>query len=96
HDRDDLQSGLLEADYIVIELARHILGEDWMPKSVQAANAGGIERVLVSRDMRERRKMGSVPLSFPFLISQQRRAKKSRPKAAFPNTVDAACADQNW
>ena len=47
HDRDDLQSGLLEADYIVIEMARHILGEDWMPKYVQAANAGGIERVLV-------------------------------------------------
>ena len=45
--RDDLQSGLLEADYIVIELARHILGEDWMPAYVQAANAGGIERVLV-------------------------------------------------
>ncbi|NNM65128.1 MAG: FAD/FMN-binding oxidoreductase, partial [Burkholderiales bacterium] len=34
--RNDLQSGLLEADYIVIELARHILGEDWMPKYVQA------------------------------------------------------------
>ena len=45
--RNDLQSGLLEADYIVIELARHILGDDWMPKYVQAANAGGIERVLV-------------------------------------------------
>jgi len=45
--RDDLQSGLLEADYIVIEMARKILGEDWMPQYVQQANAGGIERVLV-------------------------------------------------
>jgi Fe-S oxidoreductase len=45
--RDDLQRGLLEADYIVIEMARHILGADWMPAYVQAANAGGIERVLV-------------------------------------------------
>ncbi|GAB4404769.1 MAG: FAD/FMN-binding oxidoreductase [Rhodoferax sp.] len=44
---DDLQSGLLEADYIVVEMARQILGEDWLPKYVEAANAGGIERVLV-------------------------------------------------
>ncbi len=45
--RDDLASGLLEADYIVVEMARHILGENWMPDYVRAANAGGIERVLV-------------------------------------------------
>jgi FAD/FMN-containing dehydrogenase/Fe-S oxidoreductase len=45
--RDDLQNGLLEADYIVVEMARKILGEDWMPQYVAKANAGGIERVLV-------------------------------------------------
>ncbi len=44
---DDLQNGLLEADYIVIEMARKILGENWMPEYVAHANAGGIERVLV-------------------------------------------------
>jgi len=44
---DDLQNGLLEADYIVVEMARQILGENWMPDYVQRANAGGIERVLV-------------------------------------------------
>ena len=44
---NDLQNGLLEADYIVVEMANQILGEDWMPKYVAAANAGGIERVLV-------------------------------------------------
>ena len=44
---DDLDSGLLEADYIVVEMARQILGEQWMPAYVAAANAGGIERVLV-------------------------------------------------
>ncbi|HEY6086206.1 MAG TPA: FAD-binding oxidoreductase, partial [Burkholderiaceae bacterium] len=43
----DLQSGLLEADYIVIEMARKILGEDWLPQYVARANDGGIERVLV-------------------------------------------------
>jgi FAD/FMN-containing dehydrogenase/Fe-S oxidoreductase len=43
----DLQNGLLEADYIVVEMARHILGENWMPEYVAQANAGGIERVLV-------------------------------------------------
>jgi Fe-S oxidoreductase len=35
------------ADYIVVEMARHLLGEDWMPDYVKKANAGGIERVLV-------------------------------------------------
>ena len=44
---DDLASGLLEADYIVVEMARQILGEDWLPDYVARANAGGIERVLV-------------------------------------------------
>jgi hypothetical protein len=38
---------LLEADYIVVEMARKILGEQWMPEYVEQANAGGIERVLV-------------------------------------------------
>src|SRR5574343_17166 len=40
---DDLQNGLLEADYIVVEMARHILGEQWMPNYVDQANAGGLE-----------------------------------------------------
>jgi Fe-S oxidoreductase len=44
---DDMKNGLLEADYIVVEMAKHILGEGWMPEYVNAANAGGIERVLV-------------------------------------------------
>ena len=45
--QDDLQNGLLEADYIVVEMAREILGDNWMPEYVQRANQGGIERVLV-------------------------------------------------
>ena len=43
----DLQNGLLEADYIVVEMANKILGKSWMPDYVAAANSGGIERVLV-------------------------------------------------
>jgi Fe-S oxidoreductase len=35
------------ADYIVVEIARHLLGENWMPDYVNRANDGGIERVLV-------------------------------------------------
>jgi FAD/FMN-containing dehydrogenase/Fe-S oxidoreductase len=35
------------ADYIVIEIAKHLLGENWMPDYVKRANDGGIERVLV-------------------------------------------------
>jgi Fe-S oxidoreductase len=37
----------VEADYIVVEIARHVLGADWMPDYVRRANDGGIERVLV-------------------------------------------------
>ena len=36
-----------EADYIVVEIARHLLGENWLPDYVARANDGGIERVLV-------------------------------------------------
>ncbi len=35
------------ADYIVVEIAKHLLGENWMPDYVKRANDGGIERVLV-------------------------------------------------
>jgi len=41
HDAD------IDADYIVVEMARHILGVDWLPEYVDRANHGGIERVLV-------------------------------------------------
>ena len=44
---DDLNNGLLEADYIVVEMANQILGKDWLPEYVEKANKGGIERVLV-------------------------------------------------
>jgi len=36
-----------KADYIVVEMARHILGENWLEDYVTKANSGGIERVLV-------------------------------------------------
>ena len=35
------------ADYIVVEMANKLLGENWMQDYVTKANAGGIERVLV-------------------------------------------------
>ena len=37
----------MDADYIVVEIAKHLLGTDWLPQYVRRANAGGIERVLV-------------------------------------------------
>ena len=37
----------IDADYIVIEMAKHVLGDNWMADYVAKANAGGIERVLV-------------------------------------------------
>jgi Fe-S oxidoreductase len=35
------------ADYIVVEMARRLLGPDWMADYVAKANRGGIERVLL-------------------------------------------------
>jgi FAD/FMN-containing dehydrogenase/Fe-S oxidoreductase len=35
------------ADYIVVEIARTVLGEDWLPRYVARATNGGIERVLL-------------------------------------------------
>ncbi|MBI5626665.1 MAG: FAD-binding oxidoreductase, partial [Nitrosomonadales bacterium] len=35
------------SDYIVIEMARNLLGENWLEKYVDNANNGGIERVLL-------------------------------------------------
>jgi Fe-S oxidoreductase len=43
--RDDIDH--LEADYIVVEIAKQILGESWMPDYIAQASRGGIERVLV-------------------------------------------------
>ena len=37
----------IDADYIVVEIAKNLLGENWMPDYVRRANSGGIERVLV-------------------------------------------------
>ncbi|MBM4191614.1 MAG: DUF3683 domain-containing protein [Gammaproteobacteria bacterium] len=37
----------LDADYIVVEIAKHVLGDNWMRDYVEQANTGGIERVLV-------------------------------------------------
>jgi FAD/FMN-containing dehydrogenase/Fe-S oxidoreductase len=34
-------------DYIVVEMAKHLLGKNWLPDYVQKANNGGIERVLL-------------------------------------------------
>ncbi|MGB9148922.1 MAG: (Fe-S)-binding protein, partial [Burkholderiales bacterium] len=44
--RYDNDSGTT-ADYIVVEMARHLLGENWMADYVNKANHGGIERVLL-------------------------------------------------
>jgi Fe-S oxidoreductase len=37
----------IEADYIVVEMARHLLGSTWMEDYIANANNGGIERVLL-------------------------------------------------
>jgi Fe-S oxidoreductase len=42
--RDDAN---VEADYIVVEMAKAILGPNWMQDYLQAANEGGVERVLL-------------------------------------------------
>jgi Fe-S oxidoreductase len=44
--RYDDDSGT-DADYVVVEMARHVLGPAWLEDYVRSANSGGIERVLV-------------------------------------------------
>ena len=36
-----------DADYIVVEIAKNLLGKNWMADYVAKANRGGIERVLL-------------------------------------------------
>ncbi|WP_424192676.1 DUF3683 domain-containing protein [Ampullimonas aquatilis] len=36
-----------KADYVVIEMAKHLIGETWLQDYVAKANDGGIERILV-------------------------------------------------
>jgi Fe-S oxidoreductase len=45
--RFDDDVAALDADYIVVEVAKNLLGENWLAEYVGRANAGGIERVLV-------------------------------------------------
>ena len=40
-------AGGVETDYLVVEIARHLLGEDWMESYVKRVNEGGMERVLL-------------------------------------------------
>ncbi len=37
----------IKSDYIVVEMAKHLLGDDWMQQYVEKANNGGIEKVLL-------------------------------------------------
>ncbi len=37
----------VKSDYIVVEMAKHLLGDEWMQDYVEKANNGGIEKVLL-------------------------------------------------
>jgi hypothetical protein len=37
----------MEVDYIVVEIAKHVLGDSWMKNYIDKAGNGGIERVLL-------------------------------------------------
>ena len=39
--------GGTQADYIVVEMAKRLLGDNWMADYIKQANSGGIERVLL-------------------------------------------------
>ena len=36
-----------DPDYIVVELAKHLLGQNWLADYINRANQGGIEKVLL-------------------------------------------------
>jgi len=37
----------IEADYIVVEIAKNILGDQWLEQYVERATSGGIEKILL-------------------------------------------------
>ena len=41
----------MPADYIVIEMAKHILGENWLDEFVKKANNGGVEKSIALRGL---------------------------------------------
>ncbi|MDR3353118.1 MAG: DUF3400 domain-containing protein, partial [Zoogloeaceae bacterium] len=45
--RHDVDEKTVHTEYIVVEMARYLLGENWMADYVQQVNQGGIERVLL-------------------------------------------------
>jgi hypothetical protein len=47
NDDAGLDDAGLDADYIVVEIAKNLLGSEWLPEYVRQANTGGIESVLV-------------------------------------------------
>ncbi len=53
HFEVDINSGLLEADYIVVEMARRMLGENWLPYYLVKANNGASSGCWCSSDVTE-------------------------------------------
>ncbi|WP_323128429.1 DUF3400 domain-containing protein [Candidatus Thiothrix anitrata] len=37
----------METDYIVVEMANHLMGKDWQKNFIDTATHGGIEKVLL-------------------------------------------------
>jgi hypothetical protein len=37
----------METDYVVIEMAKQILGDDWQDQFIDKVNNGGIDKVLL-------------------------------------------------
>ena len=52
---DDLNNGLLEADYIVVEMANQILGKDWLPQYVAKATRAASNACWSDHKQRNRR-----------------------------------------
>ena len=81
-----LTNGLLEADYIVVEMARHILGENWMPDYVargqrrrHRARAGlGCKRLGGAGCAASRRQAQLLPRPFPNAGSRPQKGRGCR------------------
>lgn len=67
--RFEHDAGGLDADYVVVELAKHLLGPEWLERYVGVANRGGIERVL--RAWRGPSVGRAAPGSSPLLLCAQ-------------------------
>ena len=90
--KGDLTNGLLEADYIVVEMANRILGADWLPEYVDSRQRRR-HRARAGVAFSPRRRFSPSPAGTACLATLRRPSDTAheRPTYAAPSDRDHAC-----